>query len=83
MLYIREVSGIYDPLGQVTLVVFYGKVFLQKLWITKLGWDDTLPQSLRQEWEETAQILQQLSKLQIPCFVSRKDTNFSYHILTF
>ena len=80
---ISEVSRIYDPLGLVTPVVFYGKVFLQKLWTIELGWDDTLPQSLCQEWEEIVQILQQLSKLQIPCFVSQKDANVSYQILTF
>ena len=80
---ISEVSRIYDPLGLVTPVVFCGKVFLQKLWTTELGWDDTLPQSLCQEWEEIVQILQQLSKLQIPRFVSQKDANVSYQILTF
>ena len=63
--------------------MFYGKVFLQKLWIAELGWDDTLPHSLCQEWEETVQMLQQLSELQIPRFVSWKDTNVSYQILTF
>ena len=67
---ISEVSRIYDPLGLVTPVVFYSKVFLQKLREIELGWDDTLPQSLCQEWEEIIQILQQLSKLQIPHFVS-------------
>ena len=77
-------SRIYDPLGLVTSVVFCGKVFLQKLWTIELGWDDdTLPQSLCQEWEEIVQILQQLSKLQIPRFVSQKDANISYQILTF
>ena len=33
--------------------------------------------------EEIVQILQQLSKLQIPHFVSHKDANVSYQILTF
>ena len=76
-------SRIYDPLGLVTPLVFYSKVFLQKLWTIELGWDDTLPQSLCQEWEEIVQILQQLSKLQIPRFVSQRDANVSYQILTF
>ena len=34
---ISEVSKIYDPLGPITPVVFYGKVFLQKLWTIELG----------------------------------------------
>ena len=80
---ISEVSKIYDPLGLVAPVVFYGKVFLQKLWISELGWDDALPQPLCHEWQEMVQIFQQLSKLRIPRFVNRNEENVSYQILTF
>ena len=80
---ISEVSKIYDPLGLVAPVVFYGKVFLQKLWISELGWNDALPQPLCYEWQEMVQIFQQLSKLRIPRFGNRNEENVSYQILTF
>ena len=80
---ISEVFKIYDPLGLVASVVFYGKVFLQKLWISELGWDDALPQPLCHELQEMVQIFQQLSKLRIPRFVNRNEENASYQILTF
>ena len=53
---VSGIAKVYDPLGLVTPVLFYGKVFVQKLWIEGLKWDDYLPSLLR-EWEEIVQDL--------------------------
>ena len=47
---VSDIAKIYDPLGLVIPIVFYGKVVLQKLWIEELRWDDYLPSQLQQEW---------------------------------
>ena len=50
---LSDVSKIYDPLGLINPVTFWGKVFLQKLWCTtKINWDESLPHSLCEEWKE-------------------------------
>ena len=34
---LHTIAGIFDPLGLVSPVVYYGKVFLQKLWKLELS----------------------------------------------
>ena len=63
------VAKVYDPLGLLTSIVFHGKVFLQKLCIEDLKWDDYLPSSLQQEWREVVRALKQLSELQVPRYI--------------
>ena len=65
-------------MGMVTPVVLVGKLFLQKLW----EWDDSLSPSLLQEWEQIAQMLQQLSR-QIPRYICKNIRNPTYQIITF
>ena len=76
-------SKIYDPLGLVSPVVFYGKRFLQKLWFFGMEWDDCLLSPLCEEWEELIQIFQPLPQLRIPRFVSSNDEGTIFQIVTF
>ena len=80
---VSDVAKVYDPLGLFTPIVFHGKVFLQKLWIEDLKWDDCLPSSLQQEWREVVQALKQLSELRIPHYICENSEDVSYQILTF
>ena len=63
--------------------MFHGKVFLQKLWIKDLKWDDCLPSLLQQEWREVVQAVKQLSELQVPHYIFENSEDVSYQILTF
>lgn len=64
---LSDVSKIYDPLGLINPVTFWGKVFLQKLWCTtKINWDESLPHSLCEEWKELTLMWKNLSSLRIP-----------------
>lgn len=38
-----EIARIYDPLGLVAPVIIRAKIFIQELWLLKIGWDDPLP----------------------------------------
>ena len=81
---VSDVAKVYDPLGLFSpIVLFHGKVFVQKLWIEDLKWDDCLPSSLQQEWREVVQALKQLSQLQIPRYICENSEDVSYQILTF
>ena len=54
---IRATSSLYDPLGALSPVHIKAKNFIQRLWQSKLGWDDNLPPEMIQEWHEIQQDL--------------------------
>ena len=43
---LKVIGKIFDPLGLVTPVLFYGKVFIQELWKEELTWDEPLSEML-------------------------------------
>ena len=43
---LHHISKIFDPLGLLVPVTFYGRVFIQKLWTLKQSWDQPLPANL-------------------------------------
>ena len=73
---LRTIARIFDPLGLVTPVTYYGKIFLQDLWKEGLSWDQPLPQKFLNRWDEVVQKLNPLSTLKIPRFIgSINDSN--------
>ena len=49
----KILAKIFDPLGLVTPVTFFGKVFLQELWKEGISWDELLSDNLCVKWKET------------------------------
>lgn len=41
-----DIARIFDRLGLMGAVILKAKIFLQPLWILKLGWKATLPQEI-------------------------------------
>lgn len=60
------IARIYDPMGWLSPVVIKFKQFMQKLWLAKIGWDDTLSEQLQREWQAIYQPLQLIRKFEIP-----------------
>ncbi|XP_055589427.1 uncharacterized protein LOC129741706 [Uranotaenia lowii] len=61
-----DAACLFDPLGLVGPIVVTAKIFIQKLWRSKLDWDDKLEESSQQFWSEYRRCLLQLSSLSIP-----------------
>lgn len=65
------VSQIFDPLGILQPIIIQGKLLIQKLWQRKLGWDDSLPWDLHDEWNEFYSQLSFLNSFKVPrCFIA-------------
>ena len=79
----KIIAKIFDPLGLVTPVTFYGKVFLQELWKEGLSWDEPFSKILSDKWNEIVQRLKPLSELRIPRFIGSVDTNSKVKLLVF
>ncbi|XP_055623360.1 uncharacterized protein LOC129766789 [Toxorhynchites rutilus septentrionalis] len=66
---VSEMSKLFDPLGILGPIVITAKVFVQLLWKSKLGWDEVLPSSLCNVWENYRRGLNTLESFSIPRLV--------------
>ena len=60
------IGKLFDPLGLLSPVTIVFKMFLQKLWLIKVDWDDKLPKEEAQEWLSMRQNLSELERVTIP-----------------
>ncbi|GBN30158.1 hypothetical protein AVEN_275441-1 [Araneus ventricosus] len=55
-----DISRIYDPLGLIGPVVSKAKIFMQRLWLLKLGWDEPLPEDVTRAFVSLLPCIEQL-----------------------
>ncbi|XP_045541390.1 uncharacterized protein LOC123722864 [Papilio machaon] len=72
---ISEISRLYDPLGWIAPCIITAKIFIQKLWISGLDWDDELSAELLAEWQFYRCELQKLNEFRIPRWLQRKNND--------
>ncbi|GBN32404.1 hypothetical protein AVEN_142786-1, partial [Araneus ventricosus] len=63
------ISRLYDPLGLLGPVICKMKIFLQKLWLEKLSFDDPLPQPIAVEWNHLVSSLKAIELIKIPRWI--------------
>lgn len=74
------ISKIFDPLGLVGPVIICAKVFLQKLWLLGLQWDESVPLDVHTSFIQFYEGLKTLNKIFISRQVSLKTaTSFQIH----
>lgn len=66
------IAKCYDPIGLAAPVIIQAKMLLQKIWKTKIEWDDLLTPELLIEWKHIFNDLQNMNQLTAPRSV-RKD----------
>ncbi|XP_025829218.1 uncharacterized protein LOC112904129 [Agrilus planipennis] len=60
------ISQIFDPLGLLAPTVIIAKIIIQKLWVCKLDWDESIPADLYTTWKRFQSDLHSLNNLKIP-----------------
>ncbi|XP_055904629.1 uncharacterized protein LOC129940343 [Eupeodes corollae] len=63
---LSDIAKLYDPTGLLAPVVIKAKIFMQRLWLAGVGWDEEIPNELLQEWSVFRHDLFQLVNLAIP-----------------
>lgn len=63
---LSKVAAIFDPLGLLNPCIVLAKILLQRLWLEKLTWDESVSLTLHQQWLEFASELDSLNSLNIP-----------------
>lgn len=53
-----EISQIFDPLGLLGPVIIIAKILLQKLWLSKVSWDESLSVGMHSQWTSYRRDLQ-------------------------
>lgn len=69
---IADIARLFDPLGWIAPCIIIAKIFIQKLWLTGLGWDDKLSEVLVEEWSTYRKELSALTKIEIPRWMSSR-----------
>ncbi|GFQ73078.1 integrase catalytic domain-containing protein [Trichonephila clavata] len=59
------IARLYDPLGLIGPVISKAKIFLQKLWLRKLNWEECLPEAIPPDWLNFVSSLKALEELKI------------------
>ena len=80
---LKVIGKIFDPLGLVAPVLFYGKVFIQELWKEGLTWDEPLPEMLSKKWSNVLQKLKLILQLKVPRFVGNGSVTCNYELVVF
>lgn len=78
---LSDISRLFDPLGWIAPSIIQGKIFIQKLWMAGLDWDQELPDHLKQEWINYRDNLSTLDKFNIPRWIhtSYEDSSVELH----
>lgn len=80
---LSHVSQIFDPYGLLSPTIMVAKVLLQKLWLVKLDWDDTLPYEVVEVWNRFASNLSTLEDIRVPRHVIGSEPSYiELHIFT-
>lgn len=70
---LSDSSKLFDPLGLLSLCTITPKIILQRLWMTKLDWDDPIPSEIEAVWRKFLLSLQNLTTISIPRYVLIKE----------
>ncbi|XP_036346838.1 uncharacterized protein LOC118756166 [Rhagoletis pomonella] len=63
------VAQLYDPNGYITPVTFIGKIIVQDLWRLSMGWDEQVPQSIKDRWLEFWKDISELERFKLPRYI--------------
>ncbi|GBN29372.1 hypothetical protein AVEN_57692-1, partial [Araneus ventricosus] len=66
---LADIAKLFDPLGFLGPVIVKAKIFLQKLWLQKVEWDQELPHQEKVKWETLRDCLNDLTNVRIQRYI--------------
>lgn len=77
---ISDIARLFDPLGWLAPTIVVAKIFIQKLWLAGLGWDEPLTKNLTEEWRTYREELTLLTEVHIPRWLGKTiETDVELH----
>lgn len=72
---LSDIQKLFDPLGWIAPCVLQAKIFIQRLWRTKVTWDDRISPSLADEWNKIKADLENVNDIRINRWVDTLSTD--------
>ncbi|XP_051864316.1 uncharacterized protein LOC127566332 [Drosophila albomicans] len=63
---LSQIAKLFDPAGWLAPVVIWAKIFMQEIWKQEIGWDDSLPADLTEQWTSFLRNYSSLQDIRIP-----------------
>ncbi|GBM97377.1 hypothetical protein AVEN_162002-1 [Araneus ventricosus] len=77
---LSEISRLFDPLGLLGPAIVKAKIYLQRLWLLKIDWDQPLPQKEAEEWRKFSVALRSVERVKVRrCAIHYNDASFELH----
>lgn len=68
-------AKLFDPIGLIAPIIVVAKIFIKRVWQTKLDWDEMLPSHLCNEWLQYIEELQHITEIKIPRWINTTKGN--------
>lgn len=81
--YLKILMSLFDPLGFLAHFTVRGKILLQEIWRSKIGWDDEVPLSIYTKWSHWIQELKKIPKFKVPRCYMKIVQNYSVQMHVF
>ncbi|XP_063833858.1 uncharacterized protein LOC135083024 [Ostrinia nubilalis] len=63
---LSEIARLYDPLGWLAPSIIIAKMFIQKLWLAGITWDEPISDDMKREWYTYRDLLIKLTSVRVP-----------------
>lgn len=79
---LSETAKIFDPLGWLAPCTIKAKILIQTLWLLPIGWDDTVPSHIENDWVKFKNQLNQCANIKIPRWLGYSESNQDVTLVT-
>ncbi|UYV84906.1 hypothetical protein LAZ67_X003949 [Cordylochernes scorpioides] len=78
---LSNLQKFFDPLGFYAPIFLIPKFLIQRTWLLKLGWDQSLPTDIQQEFKRWSEELDHVKKLEFPRYAKvTRSENLELHV---
>lgn len=67
---LSEIAKLFDPLGFVSPVIVLAKLLMQRMWRSKVGWDEPVERAIEDQWSKLMGALSSINLIKIPRHVT-------------
>ncbi|GBP06482.1 hypothetical protein EVAR_4609_1 [Eumeta japonica] len=78
--FLSLIMSIFDPLGLLCPVTIKGKILMQRIWRSGIGWDDVLLERDYAKWVDYLDEVRKLSQLRIPRCYALRSSKIELHV---